>query len=133
VGGDLGSSRQLRLALRVFHTILTYPHYRRKPVLRQPRIPTVKSLPQAKAGDRIVQTALKMVVEPIPRVGLRPARGHALRRSSGRAATASGQGAAAEPALAKAGDALREVDRLLKEGLTWVVDAATSTASRTTG
>jgi RNA-directed DNA polymerase len=31
-------------------------------------IPTVKSLPQAKAGDRIVQTALKMVIEPIPRV-----------------------------------------------------------------
>ena len=33
-------------------------------------IPTVKSLPQAKAGDRIVQTALKMVIEPIPRVRL---------------------------------------------------------------
>jgi retron-type reverse transcriptase len=31
-------------------------------------IPTVKSLPRAKAGDRIVQTALKMVIEPIPRV-----------------------------------------------------------------
>jgi hypothetical protein len=31
-------------------------------------IPTVKSLPQAKAGDRIVQTALKMAIEPIPRV-----------------------------------------------------------------
>jgi RNA-directed DNA polymerase len=29
-------------------------------------IPTVKSLPQAKAGDRIVQTALKMVIEPNP-------------------------------------------------------------------
>jgi RNA-directed DNA polymerase len=28
-----------------------------------------------------------------------------------------------EPALAKAGDALREVDRLLKAGFTWVVDA----------
>jgi RNA-directed DNA polymerase len=28
-----------------------------------------------------------------------------------------------EPALAKAGDALREVDRLLREGFTWVVDA----------
>jgi RNA-directed DNA polymerase len=31
-------------------------------------IPTVKSLPRAKAGDRIVQTALKMAIEPIPQV-----------------------------------------------------------------
>ena len=59
-------------------------------------IPTVK--------DRIVQTALKMVIEPIFEVqfrpgsfGFRPARG--------------------------CKDALREVDRLLKEGYTHVVDA----------
>ena len=59
-------------------------------------IPTVK--------DRIVQTALKMVLEPIfekeflpTSYGFRPCRG--------------------------CKDALREVDRLLKEGYTWVVDA----------
>jgi RNA-directed DNA polymerase len=59
-------------------------------------IPTVK--------DRIVQTALKMVLEPIfekefipSSYGFRPKRG--------------------------CKDALREVDRLLKEGHTWVVDA----------
>jgi RNA-directed DNA polymerase len=59
-------------------------------------IPTVK--------DRIVQTALKMVLEPIferefllSSYGFRPERG--------------------------CKDALREVDRLLKEGYTWVVDA----------
>ena len=59
-------------------------------------IPTVK--------DRIVQTALKMVLEPIfekeflsTSYGFRPGRG--------------------------CKDALREVDRLLKVGYTWVVDA----------
>jgi RNA-directed DNA polymerase len=59
-------------------------------------IPTVK--------DRIVQTALKMVLEPIfdkeflpISYGFRPGRG--------------------------CKDALREVDQLLKEGYTWVVDA----------
>jgi RNA-directed DNA polymerase len=59
-------------------------------------IPTVK--------DRIVQTALKIVLEPIFEneflncsYGFRPKRG--------------------------CKDALREVDRLLKEGYTWVVDA----------
>lgn len=64
--------------------------------LRPLGIPTVK--------DRIVQTALKMVLEPIFEVdflptsyGFRPGRG--------------------------CKDALREVDRYLKEGYTWVVDA----------
>ena len=59
-------------------------------------IPTVK--------DRIVQTALKMVLEPIfekeflpMSYGFRPGRG--------------------------CKDALREVDRLIKQGYTWVVDA----------
>ncbi len=59
-------------------------------------IPTVK--------DRIAQTALKMVLEPIfekeflpTSYGFRPGRG--------------------------CKDALREVDRLLKEGYTWVLDA----------
>ena len=59
-------------------------------------IPTVK--------DRIVQTALKMALEPIferefipSSYGFRPGRG--------------------------CKDALRDVDRLLKEGYTWVVDA----------
>jgi RNA-directed DNA polymerase len=59
-------------------------------------IPTVK--------DRIVQTALKMVLEPIfekeflpMSYGFRPGR--------------------------RCKDALREVDRLLKQGYTWVVDA----------
>ena len=59
-------------------------------------IPTVK--------DRIVQTALKMVIEPIFEVQFRPG-------SYGFRPGRSGK------------DALREVDRLLKEGCTFVVDA----------
>lgn len=59
-------------------------------------IPTVK--------DRIVQTALKMVIEPIYEVQFRPG-SYGFR--PGRSCK----------------DALREVDRLLKAGDTWVVDA----------
>jgi RNA-directed DNA polymerase len=59
-------------------------------------IPTVK--------DRIVQAALKMVIEPIFEVQFRPG-SYGFR--PGRSCK----------------DALREVDRLLKEGNTWVVDA----------
>ena len=59
-------------------------------------IPTVK--------DRIVQTALKMVIEQIFETQFRP----------GSYGFRPGRGCK---------DALREVDRLLKEGLTWVVDA----------
>jgi RNA-directed DNA polymerase len=59
-------------------------------------IPTVK--------DRIVQTALKMVIEPIFEVQFRP----------GSFGFRPGRGCK---------DALREVDRLLKEGFTYVVDA----------
>jgi RNA-directed DNA polymerase len=59
-------------------------------------IPTVK--------DRIVQTALKMVIEPIFETQFRPG-SYGFR--PGRSCK----------------DALREVDRLLKEGFTWVVDA----------
>ncbi len=59
-------------------------------------IPTVK--------DRIVQTALKMVIEPIFEVQFRP----------GSCGFRPGRGCK---------DALREVDRLLKEGYTHVVDA----------
>jgi RNA-directed DNA polymerase len=59
-------------------------------------IPTVK--------DRIVQAALKMVIEPILEVQFRPG-SYGFR--PGRSCK----------------DALREVDRLLKEGNTWVVDA----------
>jgi RNA-directed DNA polymerase len=59
-------------------------------------IPTVK--------DRIVQTALKMVIEPIFEVQFRP----------GSYGFRPGRGCK---------DALREVDRLLKEGYTHVVDA----------
>jgi len=59
-------------------------------------IPTVK--------DRIVQTALKMVIEPILEVQFRPG-SHGFR--PGRSCK----------------DALREVDGLLKEGHTFVVDA----------
>jgi hypothetical protein len=40
-------------------------------------IPTIKSLPQANAGDRIVQTALKSSSSRSPGSGLWPARGHA--------------------------------------------------------
>jgi RNA-directed DNA polymerase len=59
-------------------------------------IPTVK--------DRIVQTALKMVIEPIFETQFRP----------GSYGFRPGRGCK---------DALREVDRLLKAGFTWVVDA----------
>jgi RNA-directed DNA polymerase len=59
-------------------------------------IPTVK--------DRIVQTALKMVIEPIFEMEFRP----------GSYGFRPGRGCK---------DALREVDRLLKEGFTFVVDA----------
>lgn len=59
-------------------------------------IPTVK--------DRVVQTALKMVIEPIFEVQFRP----------GSYGFRPGRGCR---------DALREVDRLLKEGNTFVVDA----------
>jgi RNA-directed DNA polymerase len=67
-------------------------------------IPTVK--------DRIVQTALKMVIEPIFETQFRPG-SHGFR---------PGRSCKSLPP-AKAGDALREVDWLLKEGFTWVVDA----------
>jgi RNA-directed DNA polymerase len=59
-------------------------------------IPTIK--------DRIVQTALKMVIEPIFEVQFRP----------GSFGFRPGRGCK---------DALREVDRLLKEGNSFVVDA----------
>ncbi len=67
-------------------------------------VPTVKSLPLAKAGDRIVQTALKMAIEPVFEVEFRP----------GSYGFRPGRGCK---------DALREVDRLLKEGFAYVVDA----------
>ena len=86
--------------LRELHDSLKDGSYRPNPIKRveipkgdgQTRplgIPTVK--------DRIVQTALKMVIEPIFETQFRPGR--------------SGK------------DALREVDRLVKAGFTWVVDA----------
>jgi RNA-directed DNA polymerase len=71
-------------------------------------IPTVK--------DRIVQAALKMVIEPIPRV--RPQGGprtcFEVQFRPGSFGFRPGRGCK---------DALREVDRLLKEGYTYVVDA----------
>ena len=95
-------------------------------------IPTVKSLPQAKAGDRIVQTALKNGrVRPL--AGLRTC--FETQSRAGSYGFRPGRGLQ-EPALAKAGDALREVDRLLKAGFTrwWMpICRAISTASRTTG
>src|SRR5438309_2898041 len=75
-----------------------------------------KSLPQAKAGDRIVQTALKMVIEPIPRV--RPLAGP---RTCFETQFRPGSYGFRPGRSCK--EALREVDRLLKEGFAWVVDA----------
>jgi RNA-directed DNA polymerase len=93
--------------LRELHEDLKHGSYRPSPVKRveipkgggQTRplgIPTVK--------DRIVQTALKMTIEPIFEVQFRPG-SYGFR--PGRSCK----------------DALREVDRLLKEGFTHVVDA----------
>ena len=93
--------------LRELHDHLEDGSYRPHPVKRVeiPKgdgrarplgIPTVK--------DRIVQTALKMVIEPIFEVQFRPG-SYGFR--PGRSCK----------------DALREVDRLLKAGFTWVVDA----------
>jgi len=67
-------------------------------------IPTVKSLPRAKAGDRVVQTALKLAIEPVFEAQFRPG-SYGFR--PGRSCKA----------------ALREVDRLLKAGYSFVVDA----------
>jgi len=80
-------------------------------------IPTVQSLPRAKAGDRVVQTALKLAIEPVFEAQFRPG-SYGFR--PGRSCKA----------------ALREVDRLLKAGYSLVVDAdlkSYSTRSRTTG
>lgn len=67
-------------------------------------IPAVKSLPRTRSGDRIVQTALKLVIEPIFETEFRP----------GSYGFRPGRGCH---------DALREVDRLIKAGFTHVVDA----------
>ena len=87
-------------------------------------IPTVKSLPQAKAADRIVQTALNMAIEPIPRV--RPLAGprtcFEAEFGAGSYGFRPGRGCKSPPP-AKAGDALREVEGLLKAGYVHVVDA----------
>jgi RNA-directed DNA polymerase len=93
--------------LRELHDSLKDGSYRPSPIKRVeiPKgdgrtrplgIPTVK--------DRIVQTALKMTIEPIFEAQFRP----------GSYGFRPGRGCK---------DALREVDRLLKAGFTWVVDA----------
>jgi RNA-directed DNA polymerase len=105
--------------LRELHDGLKDGSYRPNPVKRVeiPKgdgrtrplgIPTVK--------DRIVQTALKMAIEPIFEVQFR----------SGSYGFRPGRSCKACPRAAlraDPGDALREVDRLLKEGNTFVVDA----------
>ncbi len=93
--------------LQELHDSLKHASYRPSPVKRVeiPKgdgrtrplgIPTVK--------DRIVQTALKMVIEPIFEAQFRP----------GSYGFRPGRGCK---------DALREVDRLVKDGFTFVVDA----------
>jgi len=93
--------------LRELHDCLKDASYRPSPVKRVeiPKgdgrtrplgIPTVK--------DRIVQTALKMAIEPIFEAQFR-SRSYGFRPGRG------------------CKDALREIDRLLKDGFTWAVDA----------
>jgi len=93
--------------LRELHLSLKDGSYRPHPVKRV-EIPKgdgrTRPLGIPTVTDRIVQTAFKMAIEPIFEVQFRPG-SYGFR--PGRSCK----------------DALREVDRLLKEGFTWVVDA----------
>jgi RNA-directed DNA polymerase len=126
--------------LRELHDDLKDGSYRPNPVKRV-EIPKgdgrTRPLGIATVKDRIVQTALKMVIEPIPRVRPQggPRTSFEVQFRPGSYGFRPGRGCK---------DALREVDRLLKEGYTHVVDAdprfregrlcgATSTASRMIG
>jgi len=102
-----GFERQAELYLRELADGLRDGSYRPQPV-RRVEIPKgdgrTRPLGIPAVKDRIVQTALKLVIEPIFEVkfcptsyGFRPGRG--------------------------CKDALREVDRLIREGFTFVVDA----------
>lgn len=103
-----GFERDLERNLHKLHEELRTGSYQPRPNLRtyieKPGSRDKRPLGKACVRDRVVQTALRFVVEPIferifhPRsYGFRPERG--------------------------CKDALREVDRLLKAGYGWVVDA----------
>ena len=108
-GSDHQSIKQFEAGLEAkLHTQLKEGTYRPRPVRRvyiaKPGSRGKRPLGIPAVRDRVVQSALKMVIEPIFEIGF-ASNSYGFRPQLG------------------CKDALREVDNLLKTGNTWVVDA----------